>query len=140
MSLLTVVITPYTSIIFGTAAKISGDPNITVSTFSPTPCDIRTMCPGSGSAESEEFKKATIFNKTFMNMILAYLLSVILQNVLREIKKIIKNYILKKSQDAIKRKLAKRAFISDEQLQKQEKAKKFAEATKNLDDIFKYNA
>ena len=65
-------------------------------------------------------------------------LFIILEKLIKEIKKIIKNYVLKKTQDAIKRKLAKKTFISDEQLQKAEKAKKFAEATAQLNDIFKF--
>ncbi len=137
INLLTVAIEPYTKIIFATAAISSGSPDNTVSTFSPSPCDIRTMC---SSGDSAEFQKKTAFNKALMNSILAYLISIMLQKLIKEIKKIIKNYILKKSQDAIKRKLAKRAFISDEQLQKLEKAKKFAEAAKSLSDIFKYTA
>ncbi len=75
-----------------------------------------------------------------MNSMLAYLLSIILQKLIKEIKKIIKNFILKKAQDAIKRKLAKKVFISDEQIQKAEKAKKSAEAMKSLMDIFQYES
>jgi hypothetical protein len=138
LNLVTVAIEPYTKIIFGAAAASTNNPNVQTSTFIPSPCDIRTMC--SGGDEDPEFKKKTAFNKAMMNAMLAYLLSIIIQKLIKEIKKIIKNYILKKSQDAIKRKLAKKAFISDEELQKAEKAKKFAEATAQLNDIFKFNA
>ena len=136
LNLVTVAIEPYTKVIFGAAAASTGNPNITTANFIPSACDIRTMCSGGG--EDAEFKKRTLFNKSMMNAMLAYLLSIMLQKLIKEIKKIIKNYILKKAQDAVKRKLAKKAFISDEQLQKAEKAKKFAEAMSQLNDIFKY--
>jgi len=138
MNLTTVAIEPYTKIIFSAAATASANPNNNVSTFSPSPCDIRTMCSGGG--DSAEFKKKTAFNKALMNSILAFLISIILQKLIKELKKIIKNYIAKKARDAVKRKIAKRAFVSDEQLQKAEKAQKFADATKSLNDIFKYEA
>lgn len=137
LNLLTVAIEPYTKVIFGAAAASTGNPNVTSATFIPSPCDIRTMCDG---GESEEFKRKTAFAKTMMNAMLAYLLAVMLQRLIKEIKKIIKNFILKKSQEAIKRKMAKKTFVSDEQLQKLEKAKKFAEAMTQLNDIFKFNA
>jgi hypothetical protein len=137
LNLLTVAIEPYTKVIFGAAATSTGNPNITSATFIPSPCDVRTMCDG---GENEEFKKKTAFAKTMMNAMLAYLLAVMLQRLIKEIKKIIKNFILKKSQEAIKRKMAKKTFVSDEQLQKLEKAKKFAEAMTQLNDIFKFNA
>lgn len=134
MNLITVAIEPYTKIIFTTAAKTTGDPSITSDTFIPSACDIRTSC----ASNTVAFQKKTTFNKTLMNSVLAYLISIILQRLIKELKKIIKNYILKKTQDAIKRKMAKRAFVSDAQLQKLEKAKKFAEAVKGLDGVFKY--
>lgn len=136
LNLLTVAIEPYTKVIFGAAATSTGNPNITSATFIPSPCDIRTMCDG---GENEEFKKKTAFAKTMMNAMLSYLLSIMLNRLIKEVKKIIKNFILKKSQEAIKRKMAKKTFVSDEQLQKAEKAKKFAEAMKQLNDIFKFN-
>jgi hypothetical protein len=135
MNLLPIVLEPYTKIIFSTVATNSGNPNNTVATYSPSPCDIRTMC---SAGDNAEFENKTMFNKTLMNSVLAYLISIMLEKLIKEIKKIIKNYILKKSQDAIKRKLAKREFISDEALQKLEKAAKFAAAVKSLNDIFKY--
>jgi hypothetical protein len=138
INLITVAIEPYTKIIFGAAATASGNPNITASTFIPSPCDIRTSC--AAGENSEEFKKKTAFNKSLMNSILAMLLSIILEKLIKEVKKIIKNYVLKKAQDAIKRKIGKRTFISDEAIEKAEKAKKFALATAGLVDIFKYNA
>lgn len=142
MNLLTVTIEPYTKVIFSFASSpaafnslgVSSSNN--VSNFQPSPCDIRTMC----SEDDAEFQKKTTFNKTLMNAMLAYLLSIILQKLIKEIKKIIKNYIAKKSQDAIKRKLAKKSFVSDESLEKVEKAKKFADAAKGLNDIFKYDS
>jgi len=136
LNLVTVAIEPYTKIIFGAAAKTFQNPNATYEAFILSPCEIRTMC--SGGDDDENFQKKTTFNKSLMNAMLAYLLSIILENLTKEIKKIIKNYVLKKSQDAIKRKLAKKTFVSDEQLQKAEKAKKFAEANAQLSDIFKF--
>ena len=139
INLITVAIEPYTKVIFAFAsspAAVKPAGTNSVSNFYLSPCDIKSICSGE---ENEEFKKKTAFNKSLMNSMLALLLAMLLQKLVKEIKKMIKNYILKKTQDAIKRKLAKKAFISDEQLQKAEKAKKFAEATAQLNDIFKFN-
>lgn len=141
LNLVTVAIEPYTKVIFGFAsspASNSSSPNNTGTSLYLSPCEIRTMCSAGG--EGSEFEKKTAFNKAMMNSMLAFLLSIMLQKLIKEIKKIIKNFILKKAQDAIKRKLAKKAFISDEELQKAEKAKKSAEAMKSLMDIFKYES
>lgn len=137
MNLITTAVEPYLpGVLESIQTKSSSNLGLKVSDFSPSPCEVRTMC-GSGS-ESEDFKRKTAFMKALMNAVLAYLLSVILQKLIKEVKKIIKNYILKKAQELIKRKIAKRQFISDEALEKAEKARKFAEAIKSFEDIFKY--
>lgn len=136
INLLTVAVEPYLGNVF---SQINSGPNgnIGVSSFDlvPSPCDVRTMCVGSDA----EFQKKTSFISAMMNALYAYLLSVIIQRLIKELKNLIKKFIVQKTQDRIRRKLAKRKFISDENLQKLEKAKKFAEATKSLNDIFKFN-
>jgi hypothetical protein len=135
INLTTVAIQPYLP---GIVNIVNSGPNgnlgVTANDFSPSPCDIRTMCVG----DDVNFKKKSAFLDAMMNSIYAYLLSVIIQRLIKELKILIKKYILQKAQDRIKRKLAKRKFLSDESLQKLEKAEKFAEATKKLNGIFKF--
>jgi len=73
-----------------------------------------------------------------MNGVYAFLLSVLIQRLIKELKAMIKKYIIQKAQDRLRRKLTKRKFGNDIALQKVEKAAKFAEATKKFDDIFKF--
>ena len=135
INLIPITLEPYLAGVISTINNTSGtDIGLTPSDFTPSPCDVRTSCTGNDAA----FQQKTAFISHMMNSVYAYLISVILQRVIKEIKKIIKNYILKKSQDAIKRKLAKRSFIADIELQKLEKAKKFAEAMTQLSGIFKF--
>ena len=136
INLINIAIQPYLpGLILSVNTNSGTDIGMTAEDLTPSPCDIRTMCTGNDAA----FKQKSSFISAMMNGIYAYLLSVILQKLIRELKKLIKNYIVQKSQDAIKRKLAKRQFISDESLQKLEKAQKFAAATQQLNDIFKFN-
>ncbi|HWY35651.1 MAG TPA: hypothetical protein VNX68_13480, partial [Nitrosopumilaceae archaeon] len=136
INLITIAIEPYLPGLILTINTNSGNNiGLTAADLSPSPCDIRTMCTGN----SADFKQKSSFISAMMNGVYAYLLSVLLQKLIREVKKLIKNYIVQKSQDAIRRRLAKRQFISDESLQKLEKAEKFAAATQQLNDIFKFN-
>ena len=125
------------SVLNTVANNPNGNPNlgITVDVLVPTPCDIRA----SSTLDSpQDFAKKSSFLNAMMNSLYAYLLSVILQKLISEIKLLIKKYLVKKAQDAVRRKLAKKQYVSDEQLQKLEGAQKFAQATASLNDIFKF--
>lgn len=135
INLLPVAIEEYLPGLISTINTTSGNNiGLTPADFTPSPCDIRTMCTGDDAA----FKQKTAFISAMMNSVYAFLLSVIIQRLIKELKKLIKNYIVRKSQDAIRRKLAKRQFLSDESLQKAEKAQKFSTALQQLNDIFKF--
>ena len=136
INLLPIALGPYLPGIISTINDVSGnDIGLTPEELTPSPCEIRTMCTGDEVA----FKQKTSFVSALMNGIYAYLLSVIIQRLIKELKKLIKNYIVQKSKDAIRRKIAKRQFISDESLQKLEKAQKFNAAVQQLSSIFKYD-
>jgi len=123
----------------GVMSQINSGPNgnlgVSHDDFLPSPCDVRAMCVGSDS----EFQKRTSFVSAIMNSIYAYLLSIIIQRLIKELKNLVKKYFVQKTQDRIKRKIAKQQFASNEELQKLDKAAKFATATKSLNDIFKFD-
>lgn len=135
INLMPVVLEPYMPGMISTIHNVSGNNiGLTPLDFTPSPCDIRTMCTG----DDVNFKKKSSFISAMMNGIYAYLLSVIIQRLIKELKKLIKNYIVQKSRDAIRRKIAKRKFMSDESLQKLEKTEKFTAAIQQLNSIFKF--
>jgi hypothetical protein len=142
MNLLPIAIEPHLNGVFTQMNQApNGNQNFSYKTFTPSPCEIRTMCAGN----DEEMKTKTSFINALLNSVLAFLLSVLLQRLIKELKSLIKKYLLQKAQDRLRRKLEKqkRMFnnamsIGDAALEKAEKAKKFADATASLDDVFKY--
>lgn len=125
-------------ILSGISINPAGNPNlgITFEELVPSPCDVRA----SSTLDSpQDFAKKSSFINAFMNSLYAYLLSIIIQKLISELKKLIQKYVVKKAQDALRRKLDENQFITDAQIQKAEKAAKFAIATEKLTvDIFKF--
>lgn len=135
INLVPIAIEPYIpGIISSINTSAGSDTGLSPSDFSVSPCDIRTMCTGNSPA----FQQKSAFISNLMNSLYAYLLSILMQKLIKEVKALIKKYIVQKAQDALKRKLAKRQFLSDDSLNKLEKTAKFAQATASFSDIFKF--
>jgi len=135
INLITIAMEPHIGGVFSQMNQSpNGNQGFSYASMTPSPCEIRSLCV----ANDEEFKSKTSFMSAMMNGVYAFLLSVLIQRLIKELKAMIKKYIIQKAQDRLRRKLTKRKFGNDIALQKVEKAAKFAEATKKFDDIFKF--
>lgn len=135
INLISIAIEPHMGDVFARMNQSpNGETNFSYANLTPTTCEIRSLCVGNDA----EFQTKTSFMSALMNGIYAFLLSVMLQRLIKELKTLIKKYIVQKAKDRIRRKLAKKKFSNDVVLQKAEKAEKFAQATEKLNDIFKF--
>jgi|ERR1035437_1904162 hypothetical protein len=134
LSLITVVIQPYMS---GIMTTINNGPNghlMTAYELNPSPCDIKTAA----TTQDPSFKQKSFFASALMNGIYAFLLSTILDYLIKELKKLIKKFIAKMAQDRAKREALKKSMAYNNALSGLDNAQKSAEAAQPIIDIAKF--
>jgi hypothetical protein len=116
-------------------------PNVSgvVQEFTPSPCELK-----SSVRDKERFKRKSAFYKFFLNLLYAFLITLILQRLIKEAKKLVQGALSKKAANKSKRitdKLKSRLKTvekSEVAGKKVEASKKAAESLKNLSGIFKF--
>lgn len=123
--------------------KINSGPNgnigVTSQNMLSNPCDLRDLCGGSDEAE---FQKKSAFTSKISNLIFAMVCSIMLQKLIKEIKKLIANAFAKKAKAKIQRKLEKqkqRFEILENAKEAADAIAKSRAALGSLDDIFNFD-
>jgi hypothetical protein len=139
INLITPVIDPYVAFAI---KKINSGPNgdlgVTSQNMLSNPCDLRELC----GSDEVEFEKKSAFTSKISNLIFAMVCSIMLQKLIKEIKKLIANAFAKKAKAKIQRKVEKqkqRFEILENAQEAADAVAKSRAALGSLDDIFNFD-
>lgn len=126
----------------GSFAKINSGPNgnlgITSADILSNPCEIGDLC----GTDEAEFNKKSAFTSSMSNLIFAMVCSIMLQKLIKEIKKLIANALAKRAKNKLQRKLTKqrqRLEILDNAQDAASAVQKSGAALATLNDIFNFD-
>lgn len=140
MNLITPAMEPHLA---GALTKINSGPNgnlgLTSVDILSDPCTIRNLC---GAGNESEFKKKSAFTASISNLLFAMICSIMLQLLIKEIKKLIANALAKRAKNKLQRKLEKqkqRLEILDSVQDATSAIQKSNAALETLNDIFNFD-